>query len=183
MAIIGRRRLRPALAGAAALAYLVLMVVTGALPRNGQFVAFEAAGVLAEPPEAVTRIRLAAGERTIEFLRRDGHWHPADGTTDLTPTLSAALDRAVEFMHAAKPVRVLAAHAAAASPLPDFGLAPPRLSIRLANEAGVLLAAEFGGENTDGILQYMRLRGHDELYLMSGFVGREWQHIADTSLR
>ena len=41
----------------------------------------------------------------------------------------------------------------------------------------MVLAADFGGANTDGLLQYMRLRDRNDLYLMSGFVGKEWQAV------
>ena len=53
----------------------------------------------------------------------------------------------------------------------EFGLDPPRLSIALEDARGAVLEADFGAHNTDGLLQYMRLRDRAELYLMSGFVG------------
>ena len=32
---------------------------------------------------------------------------------------------------------------------------------------------------SDGILQYMRVKDRDELFMMSGFVGKEWTAVVD----
>jgi hypothetical protein len=100
------------------------------------------------------------------------------GAPAIEPRLSAALDRAVKFMHTANPVRVLKAEDIAATGRAEFGLDRPRLSITLEDPSGVVLQADFGDANTDGLLRYMRLRDRDDLYLMSGFVGEEWEAVA-----
>jgi ABC-type sugar transport system ATPase subunit len=62
--------------------------------------------------------------------------------------------------------------------IPEVHGLRPRLSVTLEDADGVVLEADFGAENTDGLLQYMRLRDRAGLYLMSGFVGQEWQTVA-----
>ncbi len=48
----------------------------------------------------------------------------------------------------------------------------------LENASGVVLEADFGNRSNDGLLRYMRLRDRGELYMMSGFVGQEWETVA-----
>ena len=47
---------------AAALCWLVYLAVGGQSMQQGQFVAFEAAGLMAEPPEAVTRVTVESAD-------------------------------------------------------------------------------------------------------------------------
>ena len=49
---------------------------------------------------------------------------------------------------------------------------PPRSSIA---ETPPLLGAEFGAPNPQKVLQYMKLQGRDQVYLMSRFIGEEWE--------
>ncbi|MSQ68129.1 MAG: hypothetical protein EXR83_08035 [Gammaproteobacteria bacterium] len=63
-----RRGLR-ALLALAALGWLWAMVAVGQLPRQAQFVAFEAAGVMREAPEAVREVRLSQGPRQVTLVR------------------------------------------------------------------------------------------------------------------
>jgi len=78
-------------------------------------------------------------------------------------------------MHNSGPVRVMAPEEIAGSTPESFGFGRASLSVTLSGSGGVLLQAEFGNRNTDGMLQYMRLKGRGELYLMSGFVAKEWE--------
>ena len=38
-----------------------------------------------------------------------------------------------------------------------------------------MLGAEFGAPNPQRVLQYMKLGGRDQVYLMSRFIGEEWE--------
>jgi len=38
-----------------------------------------------------------------------------------------------------------------------------------------VLGAEFGTPNPQQVLQYMKLEGRDQVFLMSRFVGEEWE--------
>jgi hypothetical protein len=38
-----------------------------------------------------------------------------------------------------------------------------------------LLGAEFGSPNPQKVLQYMKLQGREQVYLMSRFIGEKWE--------
>jgi hypothetical protein len=38
-----------------------------------------------------------------------------------------------------------------------------------------VLGAEFGTPNPQKVLQYMKVQGRDQVYLMSRFVGEDWE--------
>lgn len=161
-------------AAAAALTYLIVMLVTGALPQNRQIIHFKAAGVLVQSPESVDRIEVTLAGKSAAFSRRAAGWAKEDGAP-VEPPRAATLDRALKILHNSGPVRVLPPEEIAGSKPGEFGFGSTSLSVTLSGSGGALLQAEFGNKNTDGVLQYMRLKGHGELYLMSGFVGKEWE--------
>ena len=63
------RSLWTAAAAFLALAFLAVMVVTGALPRQRQFVKFEAKGVMQLAPEQISTVALHSGDRGGAGLR------------------------------------------------------------------------------------------------------------------
>jgi Domain of unknown function (DUF4340) len=159
---------------AAALGYLLAMVATGRLDSHGHFNVADQTGLLREPSAAVTLIDFMRGERVIHLVKRAGSWQRDDGT-DYHAHLLEHLVQAIGLMHTARPVRELPQIDAAK--LADYGLQPPRLTVRLRNDVGVLLEFELGGVNPDGILRYLRVGG--SAYLVSGFVGEAWEHLAE----
>lgn len=173
-----RRSLLPLAAGLA-LVYLIVMLTTGALPQNRQFIKTEANGVLVSAPETITRVTIVTTGKPLIFLRRQQSWSEQDRDATLSTAAAEHLDRAVKMMHTANPVRVLSAQEIGQTGLQEFGLASPLLSVQLASIGGVELEADFGSHNSDGFLQYMRLKDRSELYLMSNFVGREWQSVVE----
>ena len=177
IAMVGR--LWVPVAALVALTYLVIMLVTGALPERRQLVHFEANGVLRQAPESITRVTLAAEGMPAVFVRHGGGWIREGSAAPVDAGLAETIDRAVKFMHTANPVRTLEPEEIGRTGLTEFGLDRPRLSVTLEDPRGVVLEADFGNESVDGLLQYMRLRDRGELYLMSGFVGKEWQAAID----
>jgi hypothetical protein len=173
------RRFGMPVAGAVALAYLVIMLVTGALPERRQLVQSEAHGVLRLAPESITRVTVVADAPPAVFVRQSNGWLREGSAAAVDAELAEIIERAVKFMHTANPVRALAREEIADAGLAEFGLEHPRLRITLEDAGGVALEAAFGNDSADGLLQYMRLRHRDELYLMSGFVGKEWQAVLD----
>lgn len=177
------RRYWPALAAIFALLYLSIMLLTGALPQRNQLIRYEAKGLLTIDPERITRVSIQRAEKSVQLLREQQHWvRQNQSPTQLDTTLMQTLNRAVKFMHTSNPVRVLSGTEVQTDNLASFGLAPARLSVILADTEGMVLQAAFGGSNSDGFLQYLRLQGHDELYLMSRFVGKEWETVANALL-
>jgi hypothetical protein len=161
-----------------ALTYLVIMLVAGALPERRHLVRSEANGVLRLAPESITRVTMVAQGMPAVFVREGNGWLREGSAAPVDAPLAETIDRAVKFMHTANPVRRLGPEAIAQAGLAEFGLERPRFSIVLEDAGGVVLEADFGNDSSDGLLQYMRLRDGGELYLMSGFVGKEWQAVA-----
>jgi hypothetical protein len=160
-----------------ALTYLAIMLAAGALPERRHLVHSEANGVLPLAAERITRVTVVAQGLPAVFVRQANSWVRDGAATPVDGALAETIDRAVKFMHTANPVRTLAPEEIAKTALAEFGLDSPRLAITLEDAGGVVLEAEFGDANNDGLLQYMRLRDRGELYLMSGFVGKEWQAV------
>jgi len=171
------KRLFGSIAAVAALAYLIAMVVTGALPENRQIAEFEAAGVLEQAPDSIDRVALSTKDGSFVFVRRDAGWVSEAGGGALGAEAAKALDRALTIMHNSKPVRMLALEEISDSGPDEYGLAQPPLSVTLEDAKGVVLEAYFGASNTDGILQFMMVKGRDKLYLMSDFVGQSWEKV------
>jgi hypothetical protein len=161
-----------------ALTYLVVMLLSGALPERRQLIHAEAKGVLRQAPESITRVTVVADGIPSAFVRQGrGGWVKKGSASPVDAQRAETIDRAVKLMHTANPVRMLDSKEVPESRLADFGLDRPRLSITLEDAGGVVLAADFGVANNDGLLQYMRLIDRNDLYLMSGFVGKEWQAV------
>jgi hypothetical protein len=78
-------------------------------------------------------------------------------------------------MHVAPPIRVMARAEWAPAGLREFGLDPPGYTATLYRGDTRVLGADFGAPNPQKVLQYMKLEGRDEVYLMSRFVGQEWE--------
>ena len=161
-----------------AFGYLAVMVITGALPESHQLVKFEAAGVMSLPPEAISRVELARGPDSVVLNRSDAGWN-RDGKGPVAKPLAEKISLAVQFMNTARPVRAMALAEYRATDPREFGLDKPLLSIALANGAAPVLRARFGGLTPDGYSQYMAVDQRDELFLMSLFVGKQWNEIAN----
>lgn len=160
-----------------ALAYLVTMVVTGARPRQAQFVAFEAAGVLTHEPDEIGTVRIAAGGQAWTLTRHDGDW--VVGETALPAATARQLVLALKILHTSRPVRLLRepdldARAA------DYGLDRPTHVVEVAVAGQPPLKLAFGGHTPDGALRYMRIEGQSAVYLVSNFVPDEWRALAET---
>jgi hypothetical protein len=182
--MIAWRKLAVPLVAAAALGYLAAMAVTGAMPVQRQFVAFEAKGVLKIAPERIRRVEIDRGTERLVLVRTgEKSWATPEGA-DIGSDAGARVSMAVQMMHTSGPSREMAPGELADVDLTAFELDPPRIRVRLHDDQGrLVLVARFGGANADGFFQYMRLDGDDRLYLMSRFVGAEWIEAMDGSIR
>lgn len=159
----------------AALAYLLTMLSRGGPPPREQFVAYEAAGVLrAAPPEVATLVMELDGRRHVLRRVEDGWQDDVAGV--LATPIVARLEAALDYLHAVRPVRELAAAEQGAAA--DYGLASPRLHLEVGLAAGRSMAFDFGDPAPTGAQQYLRLAGDERLYLLSSFVGEEWAAVA-----
>lgn len=177
------RSLWTAAAALLAVAFLAVMVVTGALPRQRQLVKFEAKGVMQLAPERISTVALRSGEHSAVFVRiPDGGW-ARDGGAPLDPAVAKRLSLAVQFMNTSEPVREMEPAEYQGTDPREFGLDRPQLSIALFEGTRPILAAHFGGRNPDGYLQYVTVEGRRELFLLSRFVGEEWDAVAKATLQ
>ena len=87
------------------------------------------------------------------------------------------LEDSIKFMHVSPPIRVLERTEWTEHGLQEFGLSPPAYTAVLFGSGRPLLAASFGSPNPQRVLQYMRVEGRDPIYVMSRFVGEEWEQV------
>jgi hypothetical protein len=173
---IGRRRRWVATAAAlAAVGVLVAMVVSGHLRENQQLVRTTAAGVMTERPTEIDRIELHRGAGQWSFVRTRNGWRPAAGGDAVSASLAGHLNDSIKFMHVSAPIRVMERTEWASSGLGEFGLDPPGYTAALYRREVPVMIAEFGAANPQQVLQYMKLQDRDEVYLMSRFIGEEWE--------
>src|SRR5258705_3049427 len=92
--------------------------------------------------------------------------------------MAKSLSLAVQFMNTAGPIRIMEPGELTGTNLRDFGLDRPRLTFTLFADAQLVLGARFGAHNPEDIAQYMMIEGRNELFLMSRFVGHEWESVA-----
>lgn len=164
--------------GLLAVTFLVLMASTGKISETRQLARFEAKGVLKVLPDRVQRVAITVGEHTAMFVRHPEHgWRRQGSHIAASTELQEHLTMTVLLMHGSGPIRVMSRTEYADTALQEFGLVQPRYSVVLAETHNTLLEAHFGVFNPQELLQYMRLTGHDEVYLMSRFVGQAWEHI------
>jgi hypothetical protein len=160
---------------AAAIGFLAVMVVSGRVRESGQFVRFVAAGVLPETPAEVDRVDLTAGDRRWVLRRAADGWRLEPGSRPVPRSLATHVEDSVKFMHASAPIRVLERSEWAEQGLREFGLDRPAYVAALYHGQRRLLAAGFGSPNPQKVLQYMHLDGRDQVYVMSRFIGQEWE--------
>ena len=85
------------------------------------------------------------------------------------------LDDSIKFMHVSAPIRVMERAEWSPIGLREFGLDPPGYTATLYRRGTAVLFAEFGAPNPQKVLQYMKLGGSDQVFLMSRFIGEEWE--------
>ena len=168
----------PAAAGAGALLFVAVMLITGSRPESRQLVKFEANGIMRLAPERITRAEIRFGDRTLALSRTGEKTWSRDGRIALDAGLAARLSMAIQFMNTSEPVRELSAEELQGTELHEYGLDQPRLSVSLFEGSTQVLTARFGVHNPGGLLQYMTVDGRQEVFLMSRFVGEQWEHVA-----
>lgn len=162
------------IASLASIGYLCAMVVSGALPEFRHRIKFEAQGVMSVAPERIDRVEIERGATRIALARTGTGGWSREGGEALSVAVAAKVTLAVQYMHTSGPVRVMTAEEIRGLAPTEFGLAQPRISVALFAGPQRILLAHFGARNPEDMLQYMTLAGHDGMYLMSRFVGQEW---------
>ena len=169
------RRLLAPVAAFLAVGLLVAMVVSGHLRESKQFVKFAPAGVMPESPGEIDRIEVTTSAGRWEYVRTGDGWRAGSAGPAAPRSLASHLDDSIKFMHVSAPVRIMERAEWSTVGLREFGLDPPRYTATLYRRGTAFLGAEFGAPNPQKVLQYMKLRGHDQVFLMSRFIGEEWE--------
>ncbi len=173
---VGRPRwLHGAAAALLAVGVLAAMVASGHLRESKQFVKFAPAGVMPEAPAEIDRVEMRTSTGRFVFVRGLGGWQAAPDGHPLPASLAAHLDDSIKFMHVSAPIRIMERAEWAPLGLREFGLDPPGYEATLYRRGTAVLGAEFGAPNPQEVLQYMKLEGRDQVYLMSRFIGEEWE--------
>ncbi len=174
---------RYAWAGAAVLAAAIIaaLALHGRRPEPG-LVRFEAGGVMLHiAPERVREVRVTAGDRRWTFTRVDaGGWTVA-GAAVVSRDWTSRIESGLRFLHVSTPQSVLAPDEFAGTPAAEFGLDPPRYLVSVRAPGSEPFTVRFGSGNAQGLAQYARVVGRDELFLLPRFVGEPWEAV--TGLR
>jgi hypothetical protein len=174
-AVRGPRRWLGPTAALLAVGLLTAMVVSGHLRESKQFVKFVPAGVMPESATEIDRVEIRTASGRWMFERAPEGWRTAPDGRQLSVSLTAHLEDSIKFMHVSAPIRVMERAEWAALGLGEFGLDPPAYTATLYRRGTEVLGAEFGAPNPQEVLQYMKLEGRDQIYLMSRFIGEEWE--------
>ena len=165
-----------------AAAAIVVLALHGRRPEPG-FVRFEAAGVMVHiTPESVSEVDVVAGDRRWRFTRTGtGEWS-FRGPSGPAADWQDRVENGLRFLHNSAPQRVINSDELGDASAAEFGLAPPRytVSVSTASAAGAFVIS-FGSPNPQGLAQYASVAGRSNLYLLSRFVGAEWE--AATGIR
>ena len=163
------------MAVAVALCWLLYLVFTGQTMQQGQFVAFEAAGLMSGPPEAVGEVTLAR-EQAIRVLARKDSAGWTLGERPLAPALAQRLALAVKFLHTSRPLRQVGQQ----DDDPGYGFADATaLRVSVGRQGQPPLELVFGKPGTEATTQYVADEGSRTVWLMSRFVGEEWEAVWD----
>jgi hypothetical protein len=174
-AMSGVCRLVAPIAAFLAVGPLTTMVVSGHLRESRQLVRFRPAGLMPEAPSEINRVELRMATGRWAFVRGSHGWRAAQGGRTLPVSMTSHLEDSIKFMHVSAPIRVLEHAEWAPGGLQEFGLDPPGYTAILFRGDAPVLEAEFGTPNPQKVLQYMKLQGRDQVYLMSRFIGEEWE--------
>ena len=156
--------------------------LTGRWPTGGALKRPEARGILPVPADQVARVQVSVGEKDLVFRHRpEGGWLVNGAETETA--VSGHVDTALRMLNVSNPTRVLKPGEYSAAQVADFGLDPPRMLLSVVANTGKASSISFGAATPAQNAQYVRVAGQPNLYLLSRFVGVEWELAADMAQR
>jgi hypothetical protein len=165
-------------AAALAAAAIFALATHGQRPDPGLAV-FAPAGVMASvPPERVTAVVVSRGTGRRELTRDGGRGWSAAPALAAGTDASARVESGLRFLHASAALRVMARGELSGTPLTEIGLDPPRYVVAVRGGEGAPVTIEFGALNPQGLAQYARVAGRDEILLLPSYVGDPWAALA-----
>jgi len=170
---------RAAWVGAAGLAASLIIILAwhGRRPDPG-LVRIEPGGVMVHlRVEDVVEVQVRARNHHQSFARsRTGTWSIA--RTPVPVETAQRLESGLRFLHVSAPQRVISPEAYSETPLAEFGLAPPRYVVVVRTATSAPLVIQFGDVNPQGLAQYARIGGSEDILLLPRFVGEPWEALA-----
>jgi hypothetical protein len=174
------------LAGFAAAVVMIGVIaalsLTGRWPRSSSLEQVTGNGILSLSADEVARIAVTAGNQTIVFK------HPSTnrwlvGDAEIAPAVWAHVAEAIHFLNVSTPRRVLEPGEYDAKKIAEFGLDRPRILVSLVAEDGKASNVAFGEPTPAENSQYVRVLGRPKVYLLSHYVGVEWQIAFEMAAR
>jgi hypothetical protein len=142
----------------------------------------EVRGILAVPADQVARIQVSTGKKDLVFQHRsEGGWLVNGVETE--KAVSAHVDAALRMLNVSSPPRVLKPGDYSTVQVADFGLDPPHLLVSIVAKTGKTSSVTFGEATPAQNAQYVRVIGQPDLYLLSRYVGVEWELAVDMAQR
>ena len=181
--VVPPRRAGEIAVAALAVGFLVAMALSGRVRESGQFVRFAAAGVLADPPARIDRVEVRTGSHRRVFRRSPDGWRTETDARPVPAALATHLEDALKFLHVSAPIRILERAEWSEHGLGEFGLDPPAYSAALFRDGRPVLGVAFGAENPQKVLQYVRVEGREQVFVMSRSMGREWEQVVAEAQR
>ncbi len=154
----------------------LLALATRGEPSGTGLARFEAAGAMVGlSPDRATAVEVRTTDRQWRFVRTAaGGWAAAEGSPPGAADLGAQVEAGLRFLHVSAPQRVLDREEVRAASLAEMGLAPPRLTVTVFTGDRAAFAADLGGPNPQGLAQYARVVGSDEVLLLNRYLGEAW---------
>jgi hypothetical protein len=145
-------------------------------PSGTGLARFEAAGpMLLLAPERVAAVEVRTGDQRWRFVRTEaGGWAPAAGSPAGAADLSDRVKAGLRFLHVSAPQRVLSRDEVRGLDLAEMGLEPPRLTVTVFSPEGPPFTVSLGGPNPQGLAQYARVDGAEEILLLNRYAGEAW---------
>jgi hypothetical protein len=180
---------RPAARFAGVAGAIAMIALIGAISLTGRWPTGEiilpdpeVRGIVAVPADQVARIQVSTGEKDLVFQPRpEGGWLVNGAETE--QAVSAHVDAALRMLNVSSPPRVLKPGDYSAVQVADFGLDPPHLLVSIVAKTGKTSSVTFGETTPAQNAQYVRVIGKPDLYLLSRYVGVEWELAVDMAQR
>ena len=165
---------------AAAIIYLLIMTFAGQhreFPHgHGHIRETSHHGLFEVPAEAITQLLLKSGDQAIRFSRVDNVWYSDDRAIQ-AEDLSALLNEFCQMLTAAEPVRTFQPEDLVTIENPYYGFLTSQAGLQAKSSDGKQITLEFGYTTPDGGLNYVRKKGDPALYVMSGFLFEQFEHL------
>jgi hypothetical protein len=177
-----RRKLTGAAAALAMVAVIGGISLTGRWPRDTSLEQVTGKGILPLASTAIAKVEISGGDKEIAFEHRPSGAWVLRGEAIPMP-IAEHVEAAIRFLNVSNPRRIFKQGDYDARKIAEFGLDPPRMLVTLVRANGKAQSLTFGETTPAGNSQYVRIVGKPNVYLLSRYVGMEWQIAADMAIR